>query len=170
MYSLKSIWVGCVLCVRLFCWENRQTDSANCRPFRLSPVFVILKRLTSFFITCAILRYTECRKHSLYRFRGTSMPSRPPPLPEAVYMGFSADDRGRTGTGISSHGILSPRVFASSATSAYLSTTYGIIPYFLTLVKTFVMKKIKEQVCFITDLLDLSFYLASVVGSGVSFG
>ena len=36
------------------------------------------------------------------------MPSRLPPLPEAVYMGFGADDRGRTGTGISSHGILSP--------------------------------------------------------------
>lgn len=119
MHSLKSIWVGCVLCVRLFCWENRQTDSANCRPFRLSPVFVILKCLASFFITCAILRYTECRKHSLYRFRGTSMPSRLPPLPEAVYMGFGADDRGRTGTGISSHGILSPLCFGGLKNERY---------------------------------------------------
>ncbi len=106
LFKINLGWL-CSLCTPI-CWENRQADSWRYRLFRLSPVFVILKRLASFFITCAILRYTECRKHSLYRFRGTSMPSRLPPLPEAVYMGFGADDRGRTGTGISSHGILSP--------------------------------------------------------------
>lgn len=117
LFKINLGWL-CSLCTPI-CWENRQTDSANCRPFRLSPVFVILKCLAGFFITCAILRYTECRKHSLYRFRGTSMPSRLPPLPEAVYMGFGADDRGRTGTGISSHGILSPLCFGGLKNERY---------------------------------------------------
>lgn len=107
MYSLKSIWVGCVLCVRLFVGR---TDK---------PIVGAIGSLGCPLCSCAILRYTECRKHSLYRFRGTSMPSRLPPLPEAVYMGFGADDRGRTGTGISSHGILSPLCFGGLKNERY---------------------------------------------------
>ena len=106
LFKINLGWL-CSLCTPI-CWENRQTDSANCRPFRLSPVFVILKRLASFFITCAILRYTDAVNIVCTVSAGTPMPSPATSSTGAVYMGFGADDRGRTGTGISSHGILSP--------------------------------------------------------------
>ena len=146
LFKINLGWL-CSLCTPI-CWENRQTDSANCRPFRLSPVFVILKRLASFFITCAILRYTDAVNIVCTVSAVLLCP-----------LGYLLNRSRIYGVwcrwpGSNRYGNFFPRDFksrasASSATSAYLSTTYEIIPYFLTLVKTFVRKKIKKASLFL---------------------
>ena len=85
LFKINLGWL-CSLCTPI-CWENRQTDSANCRPFRLSPVFVIIMLSPRFNYLCYTPIY-GCRKHSLYRFRGTPMPSRLPPQPEPYIWGL----------------------------------------------------------------------------------
>ena len=115
LFKINLGWL-CSLCTPI-CWENRQTDSANCRPFRLSPVFVILKCPSKLFYHLCYTPIYGCRKHSLYRFRGTSMPSRLPPQPEPYIGFFGADGGGRTHTMLPSRDFES-RASANSTTSA----------------------------------------------------